>query len=170
MLSGWHNGKNIPFFFKKNNFAILIYRLMIKFSEALGIVLESVQSTGIEWINYSDSVGRVLAENVYSDINMPPFNKSAMDGYACRRADLNKELTVIETIAAGDVPRKAIEPSQCSKIMTGAMVPEGADCVIMKEYIEEGAGNTIRFIGKKTKDNICLKAEDVMTGDIVLNK
>ena len=143
---------------------------MLTFEKAFKTALNSAHRLESERVDFRGALGRVLAEDIRSDIDIPPFNKSAMDGYACRRADLNKELTVIETIAAGNVPRKAIEPNQCSKIMTGAMVPEGADCVVMKEYIEEGAEDTIRFIGEKTADNICRKAEDIMTGDIVLNR
>jgi molybdopterin molybdotransferase len=103
-------------------------------------------------------------------MDMPPFNKSAMDGFACRRADLGNELTIIETIPAGYVPQKVIGLNQCSKIMTGGMVPNGADCVIMKEYVKTASENTIRFVGGKTSDNICQKAEDIRDGDIVLHK
>ena len=93
-----------------------------------------------------------------------------MDGFACRRADLSNELTVVEIIPAGYVHQKAIETNQCSKIMTGSMVPNGADCVIMKEHIETASENTIRFVGEKTADNICKKAEDIKAGDVVLPK
>jgi molybdopterin molybdotransferase len=91
-----------------------------------------------------------------------------MDGFACRRADLANELTVIETIPAGVLPQKAIGPNQCAKIMTGAVVPAGADCVIMVEHTENTTQDRIRFIGEETNDNICLKSEDVREGDIVL--
>jgi len=143
---------------------------VLPFEKALEIVLTSAHQLDTERIEFACALNRVFAENVRSDMNIPPFNKSAMDGYACRRADLDSKLTVIETIPAGAVPQKIIELNQCSKIMTGAMVPEGADCVIMKEYVEEAVDNTIRFIGEKTADNICRKAEDIKTGDIVLSK
>ncbi len=142
---------------------------MLPFEKALETVLTSAHQLDTEHIEFAGALNRVLAENVRSDMNIPPFNKSAMDGFACRRADLDSKLTVIETIAAGAVPQKIIELNQCSKIMTGAMVPEGADCVIMKEYVEETLDNTIRFIGEKTADNICRKAEDIKAGDLVLN-
>jgi molybdopterin molybdotransferase len=143
---------------------------VLPFEKALETVLTSAHQLDTERIEFACALNRVFAENVRSDMNIPPFNKSAMDGYACRRADLDSKLTVIETIPAGAVPQKIIELNQCSKIMTGAMVPEGADCVIMKEYVEEAVDNTIRFIGEKTADNICRKAEDIKTGDIVLSK
>ena len=143
---------------------------MLVFDEALKIVLSSAHSLGAEHVNIANAMGRVLAEDIESDIDMPPFDKSAMDGYACQRADLGKELTVIETIPAAYVPKKTIQPGQCAKIMTGGMVPEGADCVIMKEYVEMPAENTIRFVGEKTANNICKRAEDIKAGDIVLHK
>ena len=143
---------------------------MLVFDEALEIVLSSAHSLGAERVNIANVTGRVLAEDIRSDIDMPPFDKSAMDGFACRKADLGDELTVIETIPAGVAPRKTIGQGRCAKIMTGGVVPEGADCVIMKEYVETVTENTIRFVGEKTADNICRKGEDIKTGQIVLKK
>ncbi|MFH1320795.1 MAG: gephyrin-like molybdotransferase Glp [Bacteroidota bacterium] len=143
---------------------------MIPFEEALKIVLNSAYTLGNEQVDITNSLNRILAEDVSSDIEIPPFNKSAMDGYACRKEDLKNELEEIEVIPAGKIPQKAISKNQCSKIMTGAMVPEGADCVIMVEHTEITADNKIRFTGDITKAHICYKGEDVKTGDIVLKK
>ena len=114
--------------------------------------------------------GLVLAENVYSDVNMPPFDKSAMDGFACRLEDLKEDLKVVDYVPAGSLPNKAIGKNECVKIMTGAKMPEGADCVIMVEYTEDKNNEYIRFVGKNTKSNICDLGEDVKVGDIVLQK
>jgi molybdopterin molybdotransferase len=122
-----------------------------------------------ERVDLANALGRVLAEDVHSDMDMPPFNKSAMDGYACRRQDLNQSLLMVEEIPAGYMPQKAIAPGQCAKIMTGAPVPAGADCVIMVEYTE-AEGDTIRFTGSRTADNICRQAEDIKRGETVLTK
>jgi molybdopterin molybdotransferase len=143
---------------------------MLSFEKALDTVLSSARPLDAENINIAAAANRVLAEDVRSDMDMPPFNKSAMDGYACRRVDLPNELTVIETIPAGYAPAKSVGRNQCSKIMTGGVVPEGADCVVMKEFIKSPTDNTIRFVGKETKDNICIKGEDIKAGDIVLRK
>ncbi len=143
---------------------------MLSFEEALGVVLNSAGGRPRERVDIRQAANRVLAEDVGSDMDIPPFNKSAMDGYACRRADLARELTVVETIPAGYRPTKSVGPAQCVKIMTGGMVPEGADCVVMKEYVETAAENAIRFAGGQTADNICRKAEDVSAGQIVLPK
>jgi len=142
---------------------------MITFDDAFIKVLGSACEIGNETIELSNALNRVLAENAFSDVDMPPFNKSAMDGFACRRKDLQNDLTVIETIPAGVVPKKNICENECSRIMTGAVVPNGADCVIMFEFTEE-KNNIIKFTGEKTSDNLCLKAEDIKNGDLVLKK
>lgn len=121
-----------------------------------------------EQVTFNEAGGRVLAEDVYSDVNMPPFNKSAMDGYACRKEDLGQWLDMLEIIPAGKPPKFDIKPGQCSKIMTGAAVPAGADVVFMVEQSEVNAKKQIRFTGAKTNSNICLLGEDVKTGDLVL--
>ena len=142
---------------------------MITFDDALKQVVGSACELGIETVKLSDSLNRVLAENAFSDFDMPPFNKSAMDGFACRRKDLQNELTVIETIPAGVEPQKYICENECSRIMTGAVVPDGADCVIMFEFTEETDG-IVKFTGEKTSDNFCFKAEDIKKGDLLLKK
>ena len=143
---------------------------MMKFDEAFEVVMGSARRLGTERVAIIHAANRILAEDVKSDMDMPPFDKAAMDGYACRREDLANELTVIETILAGCVPKNTIGHNQCAKIMTGSIVPSGADCVIMKEYVDVLGENTIRFAGEKTKGNICKKGEDVKAGDTVLNK
>ena len=143
---------------------------MLSFEEALRIVLGSTRGQAGERVDIDRAANRVLAEGVKSDMDIPPFNKSAMDGYACRRADLGHELEVVETIPAGAVPTQSIGPNQCAKIMTGSVVPQGADCVVMKEFVETPAENTIRFTGQRTADNICYKGEDIRAGQVVLPK
>lgn len=144
---------------------------MITLNQAIDIILSEVNPIkGTEQVNLWDSTGRVLTSDVVSDMNMPPFNKTAVDGYACRMEDANKELEVIETIPAGSVPKKTIESGQCSKIMTGAMIPEGANCVLMVEDTKEIASNRIVFTGNQLKSNICLLGEDMRTGDVAILK
>jgi molybdopterin molybdotransferase len=151
---------------------------MLKFDEALQVVTSSARKLGTERVELGRASNRVLAEDVICDIDMPPFNKSAMDGFACRRADLTNELTVVETIPAGVMPKKKIGKNQCAKIMTGAVVPEGADCVIMVEHTEVVAHNRVWWHGLPARENtakmavplcnIAAKGEDVKKGDVVL--
>jgi len=143
---------------------------MISFKEAQQIINDNIIILGIENVDIKTSLGRVLAHDVESDINMPPFDKSAMDGYAIRRKDLFNELEVIETIKAGEIPRKKINAGQCSKIMTGALIPEGADTVIMVELTEATGLNKIKFTGTDSRPNISYKAEDIKLGEVVLKK
>lgn len=175
---------------------------MITFSEALDCLLKAAEPTGAERSSLDSSFGRVLAEDIISDTDMPPFNKSAVDGFACRMADLPAgaghevgarqtvgarhaapvrrdhslalghaaPLRVVETIAAGSVPRHPIYPGECARIMTGAMLPEGADTVIMVEDTEELHDGMIRFTKSVTAPNICYRGEDIKQGDPVLKK
>ncbi len=141
---------------------------MIEFEKAFEITQNQAFIPKTESVSFRDCRGSVLAENVYSDISMPPFDKSAMDGYACRYEDLQNELEVLEVIAAGAAPQYKIGKNQCSKIMTGGMVPEGADTVIIVEDIMRTGENRIRFAQAKTGRNICYTGEDVKKGDLVL--
>lgn len=143
---------------------------MLPFEEALRTVLDSAHRLGSENVEIAHSVNRVLAEDVKSDMDMPPFDRAVVDGYACRREDLAKELTIIETIRAGKLPKKAIGPNQCIKIMTGAPVPKGADCVVMVEFTENPTEGTVRFVGEKTDNHIRPQGEDIRVGQVVLLK
>jgi len=143
---------------------------MYAFDEASEIVQREVRFLGSERVGLSIALNRILAEDLAADMDIPPFDKSAMDGYACRREDLGNELKVIETIPAGRSPKKRVAPNECSKIMTGAIVPEGADCVIRVEDTEQCGETAMRFRGCKTLDNICRRAEDISKGDTILRR
>jgi len=141
---------------------------VISFERALEIVMANVGNTGTEVISWTDSLGRVLAEDIAADTDLPPFDRSSVDGFACRNADLGGELEVIETIPAGKWPAESVKKGQCSRIMTGAPVPEGADCIIMVEDTEVIKPERIKFKGSFRKNNIAYRGEDVRAGDIVL--
>jgi molybdopterin molybdotransferase len=127
---------------------------MITFEEAYRIVMSSVFETDNEIVPFTMSAGRILAEDIISEMEMPPFNRSAVDGYACHRKNLYDELEVVEVIAAGQVPSKNVLKNQCSKIMTGAIVPDGCDIVFMVEESENLQNGKIRFTGIEPKLNI----------------
>ena len=95
---------------------------------------------GIEQLPLRSALGRVLAEPVISPLDVPGHDNSAMDGYAVRSADLPVEgesrLQLIGTALAGGPWDRALEPGQCLRIMTGAVMPPGADSVIMQERAE----------------------------------
>ncbi len=143
---------------------------MITLEKAVELVLNNVRVTKKERVSLNDALNRVLAEEVFSDVNMPPFNKAAVDGYACRKEDTEYELEVLETVAAGQLPTLPVGKNRCTKIMTGAMVPEGADVILMVEYTRETSDGKIVFEGKKTSANIAKKAEEVKEGEKIFDK
>lgn len=143
---------------------------LIPFSAAEKTVYAHLLDCGNEPVGMLESIGRVLATDVCADIDFPPFDKSAMDGYACRKADLFQPLEVVETIAAGIPPTRAVGPGQCAKIMTGAKIPEGAECIFMVEQAEEQPDGRIRYTGKKEPGNICYQGEDIRKGEVALPK
>jgi molybdopterin molybdotransferase len=143
---------------------------MITIEKAYDIVLQSAYKLETEKILFTDSLGRILAEDVKSDIEMPPFDKSAMDGYACRKEDLNNILEIIEVIPAGKTPEKTIGKNQCANIMTGAPIPDGADCVVQVEFTEETKEGFVKINETPKKNNISFQGEDVKVGTKVLNK
>ena len=156
---------------------------MVLFEDALNTVLSQTFQMDTERVSLSDSLGRILAEDIFSDMDLPPFDKSAVDGYACRMADVGTHhgvslhgvslpvsLQITETIPAGTIPKKTILPGQCSKIMTGAMVPSGADCVIMVEDTKMTGENQVAVTRENAAKNICFRGEDIKACDRVLQK
>ncbi len=105
---------------------------MIPFEEALSIVLAEAELLSAEDVTLHDSLGRVLAEDVASDRDLPPFDRAAMDGYALRAEDVAAApvaLEVVGEVRAGQWPDLVVGPGQAARIMTGAPVPAGADAV-----------------------------------------
>jgi len=141
---------------------------MISFEQAFELVSGTGLRTGTEVIYFTESLNRILAGDVVSDMDLPPFNKSSVDGFACRKADLDNELEIIETIPAGKWPSVPVGSDQCSRIMTGAPVPDGANCVLMVEETQLMPSGKIRFTGSFKKENIARKGEDVRKGDTLL--
>lgn len=141
----------------------------ITITEALSIVGASIKKTSTETIYFKDSLHRVLAQDLVSQCDMPPFNKSAMDGYACKQSDLSNKLHVIGEIAAGGDFSMEVNNGEAVRIMTGAPIPKGADWVVMKEISQE-SNSFVTFNKKPKNSNICLKGEDLKKGDPILSK
>jgi len=122
-----------------------------------------------------DGAGRVLAEDIVTQRDIPPFNRAAMDGYAVRSVDLKEVPYSLEVIAireAGDSSGVKIEPGQCVKIMTGAAVPDDADAIVMIEDSESDNPTAYTRILKCVEpyENIARRGEDAPAGSIVLGK
>lgn len=143
---------------------------MISFEDALQLIESSAVLNDKEVVSYLNCLGRVLAEDIVSDMDMPPFDKSAVDGFACKITDISQKLTIVETIPAGKHPEVILYDDQCSRIMTGAMVPHGADCILMVEDTEITTDGKVRFLNETTHTNICFKGEDIKKGQKVIEK
>ena len=148
---------------------------MISFEEAYRTVIETAGRLGPGAktnVPLEESLGLALAEDVRSDRDIPPFNRSAMDGYALRSADVARcpaELDVAEVVPAGRMPQREVARGRCAKIMTGAPVPEGADAVVMVEHTEAAGEGRVRILlPVEAGANVCLLGEDLRRGDTVL--
>jgi molybdopterin molybdotransferase len=113
---------------------------LISVEDALTEILNHVQPLEPERIPILEALGRVLIEEIVSDINIPPFDNSAMDGYAVRSVDvvgatpdMPVQLAVVDSVAAGYVAKRQVEPGTAVRIMTGAPMPDGADAVVPYE-------------------------------------
>lgn len=140
---------------------------MIELDEALAILRDVPAESRAETISIDDALGRVLAASVQSPIDSPPFDKSAMDGFALAAGDNAAQYRITETVAAGAAPGRAVGRGECARIMTGAMLPPGADRVIRKEYVEEKQG-TIRLRTPEPGDNVIRKGSHLRAGQTVL--
>lgn len=146
----------------------------LKVEEAIGVILADAPTSVATTVPLAESIAHILAEDIQSDISMPPFDKSAMDGYALRCADtanVPTTLRVIDDVPAGKFPTKAVKSGEASRIMTGAPIPEGADAIVMVEMTDSPDREhvTIKRAAKKG-DHICRMGEDLKEGDIVLRK
>ncbi len=113
---------------------------LLNVDDALAQVLDGIAPLPAERVKLSDSLGRVLAEDLRAEVNLPPFPNSALDGYAVRAADVTtatpqtpSRLLVVMDIPAGKAPKGVLQAGQAARIMTGAPLPEGADAVIPVE-------------------------------------
>ena len=147
-------------------------RSYLTVAEAQACILEHVRPMGRERVPLHESLGRVLAEDVISNRNHPPFDVSAMDGYAVRHADLRdapRELDVVDDIRAGHMPRARVLPGKAARIMTGAPVPAGADTVVRVEDTEELAEHRVRILkAPEPGANIRPKGENLMRGRVAV--
>ncbi len=150
---------------------------MLSVEEALDKVLDMFHVLEAEAAPLLDSPGRVLAQDVYSDIDIPPHDNSAMDGYAVLAADTAGarpdgpvSLLVIENLAAGYVAAQTVTPGTAIRIMTGAPAPAGADAVIQFEDTQQQGDRVALFKPVTVGQNIRRAGEDVRRGDLILRR
>jgi len=150
---------------------------MITVEEALDKVLSSVQPLGSEKVSILEALGRVMAEDVDANRDLPPFDNSGMDGYAVRSEDIQNassgapvRLEVIEDLPAGFVSKKILKEGQAIRIMTGAPIPKGADAIVPVEKTKQKE-NFVSILERVPPGGYVRKAgEDVRKGERVISK
>ena len=151
---------------------------LTQLQEAQRIVLVSTPTLGLEKISILDALGRVLGEDIVAERDNPPWNNSAMDGFAVRWEDIKQEhaiqkpvtLAVIEDVPAGKMPSKTVGAGQAIRIMTGAPIPKGADTVLKVEDTEHTPNSVRVFKPEAQGANIRPQGEDVKKGDCIIAK
>jgi len=150
---------------------------MISVDEALDKIFSHIRPLGFEKVSLLDSLGRVIAEDIYAKRNIPPLDNSAMDGYAVRWEDIRNaskdhpiRLKVIEDLPAGFISTRTLEKGKAIRIMTGAPVPKGADTIIPVEESKKEDGFALIFKAAVLGENIRKSGEDVKQGDRVIFK
>ena len=149
----------------------------IALEEALEILNKNTKALKSEVVSIKDSLKRVLYGDVKSKINNPPFNKSVFDGYAFKSEDSKGtskenpiELKIVDEIFAGMWPEIEIKHGEAVRIMTGAPIPVGADCVLKQEETERHGDLVKIFKEMKSYENISFMGEDIKIGETLIKK
>ena len=140
-------------------------------AQARALVLENIVAGPRETLAHDAALGRVLAADVVSEIELPPFDNSAMDGYAVRPSNLQNAPTTLrqlEIVGAGAVPNARVEAGTCVKIMTGAPLPQGAEAVVMREETRATNDGVWFENTAQAGQNIRRAGSDVARGETVL--
>ena len=154
------------------------FHSLISFEEAREIINKNIKSIErTEEVEISDSLGRILYDDIKSKVDVPPFDRAAMDGYAVRAEDTfgagqfnPKILECIDVVHAGEVSNKKITKNQCIQIATGAPLPSGADAVVMVEDTERDNNNIQIFKPVYPRRNVSGKSEDIKNKELILKK
>lgn len=146
---------------------------MMQYEEALENILKNAYPLSAEKVMIEESVGRILKEDIYSKIKMPPFDKAAMDGYAINVQDVKNvpiKLRNIGIIQAGDIFEEKLTKGDCVKIMTGAPLPPGTDSVVMIEDTRQFDDFVEILKVIKKGENVCFQGEDIGEGQKVIDQ
>jgi molybdopterin molybdotransferase len=141
---------------------------LVDADEAATLVLERTPVLGVETVALADAPGRVLAEDLVAGAPLPPFPSSAVDGYAVRAGDAGKTLRVLGESAAGRPFVGAVEPGTAARILTGGVVPEGADCVVMVEDVQLAGDQVTVPASLRAGTNFHRVGADLARGDLIL--
>ncbi len=151
---------------------------MLELEEARSRLLAGITPLGTESVTLNSAAFRVAAGDVSSSVDLPPFDNSAMDGYAVRAADVSSAkvdapvaLTLAGKVAAGDGFTGEVQPGQCVRLFTGSVLPTGADAVVMQEDVQvddQASGRVHVLDGVKPWENVRFRGEDVKRGAVLV--
>lgn len=152
--------------------------LNVELEKAIKLMTQTIEeSPEFDEIELIDANGRISVENIYASMNNPPFDRSPLDGYALIAEDTKgaskddpKILTVVDAIYAGGFSERVIKKGQAVRIMTGAKIPKGADCVIRQEQTNCGEDTVEIYEELSEYDNYCFTGEDIQEGDLLIKK
>jgi len=136
---------------------------LIGVDEALQIVRGVPVRPREETVRLEACLGRVLVREIQSPVDSPPFDKSMVDGFALGASDDSQVLNIVDTVAAGGVPARAVARGECARIMTGAMLPAGTGRVIRREYVREEPAR-ITVLTPETGDNVIRRGGSIRAG------
>ncbi|HEV7664878.1 MAG TPA: molybdopterin molybdenumtransferase MoeA, partial [Chloroflexota bacterium] len=142
---------------------------MVEVSEALDAILERAQPLGQETVALTQARGRILAQNIVADADLPGLPRSSVDGYAVVASDDSAELDVLEEVTAGRLAHGQVSRGTAVRIMTGGTVPPGADAVVMVEEVEETNGQAVLQHRPRAGENIHPPGMDLTRGQHVLS-
>jgi molybdenum cofactor synthesis domain-containing protein len=154
-----------------------VFRKLMTFDEAKNAISQHMQPKplGTEEITLLEAYKRVLAEDIISPLDIPPFNRSTVDGYAVKAEDTfgaeeNQPVTlkVCGTVSIGEMPKVAVAKGEAAEIVTGAPVPEGADAIVMVEDTDKMDGNVKIYSSVTKNENVMKKGSDIKNGETVL--
>jgi molybdenum cofactor synthesis domain-containing protein len=141
---------------------------LVDAAEAAGLVLDHTYVLGTEAVTLADAAGRVLAADLQAPASLPPHPASAVDGFALKAADAGKTLRVVGESAAGRPFAGRLEAGSAARILTGGVLPEGADCVVMVEDVEV-LGDTVKVPeALRAGTNFHAPGADLKAGEIVM--
>ena len=150
---------------------------LVSIQNAIKLISDNQKLTDVEEISIYDAHKRVLAEDIMAFHDSPPFDKSAMDGFAVIAENTfgagqstPKEFKIIDAIGAGDFSDKTVGEGEAIVIATGAPIPDGADAVIMKEYTTEDGENLTIYSQVTPGENVSPKSEDIEKGQKILDR
>ncbi|MEA3497964.1 MAG: molybdopterin molybdotransferase MoeA, partial [Campylobacterota bacterium] len=138
--------------------------------EALRRITSNITKVSYEIVPIENLQNRISAEDIYASYSLPPFNNSAMDGYAVKLSDSSKKVKVIDAIFAGSAKQTQFKDGECVKIMTGARVPSSADAVVPHELVEINDDEYITLPQNiKENQHIRFIGEDILKNDKILS-